>query len=174
MQTAHISNQQGATLTETLVVVVIIGILAGVAIPTYMSQIPQSRLNGAARQVMSDFMLARRQAVSQMQRVIVCFPDTDTQQYKIYFGGGTVDDCKEKGQSKNIQENYQGVTMHANSNPIFDPRGTVTPTTTITLFHAGIKEDSYRCVKISSAGRVRIAIPEKHLLHTSEDPCKDV
>lgn len=56
--------QQGVTLTEVLVTVAIIGIIAAIAIPSYQDYIARERLVGAAQAIYSQAILARRQAVS--------------------------------------------------------------------------------------------------------------
>ena len=56
--------QQGITITEVLVTVAIIGIIAAIAIPSYQDYIARERLLGAAQAIYSQAILARRQAVS--------------------------------------------------------------------------------------------------------------
>ena len=56
--------QQGITITEVLVTVAIIGIIAAIAIPSYQDYIARERLVGAAQAIYSQAILARRQAVS--------------------------------------------------------------------------------------------------------------
>lgn len=56
--------QQGITITEVLVTVAIIGILAAIAIPSYQDYIARERLVGAAQAIYGQAVLARRQAVS--------------------------------------------------------------------------------------------------------------
>ena len=63
------NKQSGFTLIEMIIVVAILSICAGIAIPTYLDWLPKSRLNGAARQVMGDLMLARMQAVTQTKDI---------------------------------------------------------------------------------------------------------
>jgi prepilin-type N-terminal cleavage/methylation domain-containing protein len=56
--------QQGVTITEVVVTVAIIGIIAAIAIPSYQDYIARERLVGAAQAIYSQAVLARRQAVS--------------------------------------------------------------------------------------------------------------
>ena len=56
--------QQGVTITEVLVTVAIIGIIAAIAIPSYQDYIARERMLGAAQAIYSQAILARRQAVS--------------------------------------------------------------------------------------------------------------
>jgi type IV fimbrial biogenesis protein FimT len=157
MPTPRKANQQGFTLTELMVVVAIVSILAGVVFTEYGRQLPASRLNGAARHVLTDLMLARRQAISQSQRVKVYFPHNEQgdKSYKICFdadGNSTVADCEGNGRTTNIQANYYGVTVSANNDPVFQPGGTVSPTATITLTNAR----GTRQITLSTVGRVHI------------------
>lgn len=66
-------NQKGFSLIELIVVMAILGIATGIAVPVYNNMKPQIRLNGAARQVMGDLMWARMQAVSQNNRYRIIF-----------------------------------------------------------------------------------------------------
>jgi type IV fimbrial biogenesis protein FimT len=153
----RLSNQQGFTLAELMVVVAIVSVLAGVVFIHYVRQIPTSRLNGAARHVLTDLMLARRQAISRSQRVKVYFPEDqqNDKYYKICFdanGDGTVADGEGNSRTTNIQANYYGVTVSANGDPVFQPSGTVSPTATITLTNAR----GTRQITMSTVGRIHI------------------
>lgn len=57
--------RRGFTLIELLIVIVIMAILAGLSVPSYQEYQARSRLKGAAREVMTDLMAARMQAVSE-------------------------------------------------------------------------------------------------------------
>lgn len=61
----------GVTLTETLVVIAIIGILSSLAIPEYSRQIAQQRLKYAAHAFKSDQQFARTEAFKRSQNVVV-------------------------------------------------------------------------------------------------------
>jgi type IV fimbrial biogenesis protein FimT len=113
----------------------------------------QRRLNGAARQIMSDLMEARMKAVSLNQKVKVSFGGDHT--YQIWNdadGDGTVADDEGDDIERDIHPDYHDVTFSATANPVFQPRGTASPFSSITLSNAsGSKE-----VTVAITGRVKI------------------
>ena len=148
------NKQSGFTLIEMMIIIAILAIFAGIAIPNYLAYLPKSRLNGAARQVMGDLMAARMKAVSLNHRVKVFF--YSDYQYKICDdadNSGTVADGEGDVQLRDIQNEYYDVKFDSSNppDPVFSSRGTAT-TTTITLQNSSGSKD----ITISIAGRVKI------------------
>ena len=149
------NKQSGFTLIELMVIIAILAVFAGIAVPNFLSYMPKHRLNGAARQVMGDLMAARMKAVSQNNEFKIFFLangheytilDDDDNDGNI---GGT-----ESTDTKDIHPGYHDVTFSATNDPIFHPRGTASPLgTTITLSSSS---GSKKYVKIRYTGRVKI------------------
>jgi len=151
---ALIKRESGFTLIEMMIVIAVLAIMAAIAIPSFMSLLPGMRLNGAARQIMGDLMAARMNSVKQNNSVRVFFNSPGANQYQI------LDDDNNDGTAgtgeaitiRDIQDNYQDVTLTSTNNPIFHPKGTATSLATITLHNSsGAKK-----VSVSIAGRVKI------------------
>ena len=132
---------------------VIIGVLAGTAIPVYIGMGPSIRLSGATREIMGDLMWARMQAISQNNEFKISFL-ADNYRYTILDDDNN-DGTTTTGESiitRNIQDKYSDITFSSSANPIFHPRGTAAPMATITIINSfGTKK-----VKIAITGRVKI------------------
>ncbi|MEP9412349.1 MAG: prepilin-type N-terminal cleavage/methylation domain-containing protein [Candidatus Brocadia sp.] len=145
------NNQKGFSLIEMLIVVVILTVLSGIAIPVYVSMKPSIRLSGATRQIMGDLMWARMQAISQNNEFKIFF--LDNHRYRILDddnGNGFIDNA-EKTVTKDIQEKYYDVTFTSTANPIFHQSGNAAPAATITL----INSHGTKTITIAITGRVR-------------------
>jgi len=145
----------GFTLMEIMIVIAIFGIVAAIAIPSYMSMLPGMRLNGAARMVMGDLMAARMKAVKHNQRTKVFFDNSH--QYRICNDANnntTVEDGEGDVQTRTIQTEYPGVSISKTgySDPVFQPRGTAT----IIFLTLTNSEGAQKQVKVHLTGRVMI------------------
>jgi type IV fimbrial biogenesis protein FimT len=68
-------NHSGFTLIEMLTVIAIIGILATVAMPSFMQTIKQDRIVSTANNLMSSFKMARSEAVKREKTVTLKVKD---------------------------------------------------------------------------------------------------
>ena len=119
------------------------------------SQLPQYRLNGAVRQIRADLLSARAQAVKQGNEVRIFF--TDPQHYDILDDDNNDGnaDPGEAVETRSIQEEFAGVVIESNRNPIFNPRGTASSFGTITVSNAS----GEKAITISITGRVKVTTP---------------
>jgi type II secretion system protein H len=141
----------GFTTTELMTALCIIGILAALAVPNILGQMPRYRLSGAARQIMSDLMWSRMQAVSQKNEFMVFL--SNDHEYTILDdddNDGTVDDG-EWTKTRDLQVQYRDVTLSLTADPVFFPRGSASPATFTVANEMGSKD-----VKIHITGRVKI------------------
>ncbi len=151
MNYIHNHKSEGFTLLEIIIVIAIAGILAAIAVPSLVNQLPRYRLSGAARQVMGDLMWARMQAVSEKNEFRIFI--IDSHRYQILDdddNNGSVG-SGEKVQVKDIRDEYPDVSISNTTNPIFFPRGSASMGT-ITLSNSS----GSRKLKIHLTGRVKM------------------
>jgi len=73
-----LSNQKGFTLTELMVAVSIVVILAAVGVGTFVSSLPRYHLNATARDLVSNMRMARQLAATQNATYSIQFLSTTT------------------------------------------------------------------------------------------------
>jgi len=144
----------GFTLIEMMVVIAVIAVLSAIAVPSFMEYARNKRLNGAARQVYTDLMNARQQAVTENKKIIVQFVNNHQYQFvRDNDASETVTTGDETLVLRDIQPEYSDVTFSAGFNPAFRPNGTgKNPVITLTSSSTG----KTKCITISTAGRIKI------------------
>lgn len=143
-----LGGSAGFTLIGQLVALGIVSILLAIALPSYLSMMPRVRLQGAARQLVADLMLARMKAVRENNRHRVVF--LSNQRYQILADG-------EDGQrvsvlTRDLSSGYRDVELAANNDPVFSPGGRASTLATIRLTN----EAGERRLSVNITGRVRV------------------
>lgn len=73
MLTDYLKNRRGITLIEMMAIVVIIGVVSGLAFPRFASSMNRLEVRTAARHMVSKMRLARSNAIAQKQQFGVTF-----------------------------------------------------------------------------------------------------
>lgn len=150
-----IHSQKGFSLIEVMIVMAVTVILSGLASVSFISQLPHHRLNGAARDLVSDLRWARQLALAERRPVSVIL-DLETDRYRIERQSrpgipiGWVRDLQDRRQGFgeiDLVDSTGGAVIS------FQPNGITTDWTTITLSNA---QNEQRQMTVALTGRVRI------------------
>lgn len=137
-----LKNQNGLSLNELLITLIIMGIVLSIAIPGFSEWLPKHRVNAMAREVYFDLMLARTTAVTHNNNVIVSFSTSGNHSYTIHDDTDEdgVQDAGETVKTISLKDNIQfgfnsgvsdvdgnalgsGIVMGADDLITFDSRG---------------------------------------------------
>jgi type IV fimbrial biogenesis protein FimT len=172
LKTFPLQPEAGFTLIEVMIVIVIAAVLLALAVPAFQDTIDKNRLKAVSEVLYGDFQFAQSEAIKRNQPLIVDFTISNggaTWCYGFRLGSLATCDCTLTTASAanacvidNVLKvvrstDYFGVSMTNLADPIFDNvRGTVSPTTTVTLNSQKGKETR---VAVTTLGRVVICSP---------------
>lgn len=145
----------GFTLTEMMVVVAIIGILAGIAVPSYNQMLERRRLVSATEAVLADLRWARSESIKRNARVRLTFTTTGgTWSYVIHPDGTDATDTNNALKQEN-SASFSGISVVSNRDFFsFDNiRGVTGTNGTVTLTSSPSNFQTQ--VVVSPLGRVR-------------------
>jgi len=152
------SRNKGFTLIELMIVIALLGIMAGVMAPSFMEWRDRSKVKGDAGNLRAAFETAKLRAIKHNTNVVVTFPDTTSFQSFIDANNNGAQDAGEETLFNRTLA--PGVTITNNTftgnDMAFNPRGMANgpnSTGTITMTSPGGERYS---VVVSSFGRIRM------------------
>lgn len=148
-------RSSGFTLTELMVTVAIIGILASIAVPSFQDMIERNRLKEAVESLKSDLMFARTEAIKRSTSINVAVVENDSNWcYGVndddtICACGTVDDCGIKAVAGS---QFQGTTVGDDFSTSFNFRRGTAGNGTVVISSANYSAS----VIVSTRGRIRV------------------
>ncbi len=162
-------NRSGFTLLNLLIVFLIIGTLAAVAIPNILDWLPNYRLKSSTRQLYSNLQMAKLEAVRRNSNVIIVFntgaysPAGKVGGYYIFSddgsGGGTAGDNVQNGTEPilaqvSMPDNVSLISASFLAGPLgFTPLGTPTTNGNVQMKNNNLRRSR---VTVSPVGHITI------------------
>ena len=144
------NSQKGFTMIEGVIVIIVIGIVAAIAVPQFQKMAKNGNLKAAAKDLMGDFSYMRERAISENTSLSIVF-DTEQNRYTV---PGLANPKTPTYFSNDI--NITGVNLtNGGATLTFQTRGTISPpgTNTITLTN-GL--GSTATITLLTAGRIYV------------------
>ena len=171
--------QRGLTLIEICIVLAIVSILAGTALPSFDQMLKTWRLESQAAELALDLRYVRSEAVARNEGVRVSFRNSAGGSCTMIHTGPAADcDCSPEGQGQCVNgaqllkltgyRTSAGVAVNANvASMRFDPHtGTVTPTGSVNVAASNGQEVRH---VVNIIGRVRSCSPHGNVKYLK--PC---
>jgi len=158
--------KSGFTIIEVLVVISIIAIVSGIAIPNLIAWLPEYRLRSAARDIVSCFQKAKLRAIKENATAVIKF-DVVNDKYTAWVdngGSGTAKNWaldRNNGEAVLTENSLPGaVTLYKNttfaSNTFgFNSRGLPAKMVGGSVF-INTRTSNYRKVVVNTAGNIRV------------------
>lgn len=152
------SRNKGFTLIELMIVIALLGIMAGVMTPSFLQWRDRSKVQGDAGNLRAAFETAKLRAIKHNTNVVVTFPDTTSFQAFIDTNNNGAQDAGEDTLFNRTLA--PGVTITNNTfsgnDMAFNPRGMANgPNSTGTITMTSPRGERYSVV-VSSFGRIRM------------------
>lgn len=154
-----IHSQRGISIMEMMIVVVLIGLLASLAAPSFFEQLPRLESKAQVKEVLSKLREARSLAIARKEPAGVCL-DGGNNAWTVFLDNGPCDNAHNSGDSvmSNGQIGTRVSMSHntfSNHDIIFKPDGSCLQSGTICLT-AEDNSVSYTIDILASTGRVRM------------------
>lgn len=154
-----IHGERGFSMMEMMIVVVLIGLMASLAAPSWFEQMPRLESQAQVKEVVSKLREARSLAIARKEPAGICF-DAGSNLWTVFLDNGPCDNAYNTGDSvvsdgqigMRVSMSYNSFT---NADVLFNPDGTCFESGTICLTAAD-NSVSYTIDVLASTGRVRM------------------
>lgn len=119
-QSARTPRRGGFTLIEVVLVVMVLGVMAGVAVPRYQAALDGMELECAAKRLASDLRLARQTAIQTATTRGLEFSPADDFYQTLTTGGGPIDDPDHPGSPLEVRFDHAGSRVLIDSTEFTD------------------------------------------------------
>ena len=146
------SRDAGFSMVELCITLVLLGIVAAIAFPSFRGWVDNSYLKGAARMVSSDVYDTRGKALAENRAYTITYSADPTNTYTIT--APAANGLTAVNETKNLSE-YGGVRMTSASVGAItiQSRGTVTPAATVTMTNS---RNSTGTINVLITGRAHV------------------
>jgi prepilin-type N-terminal cleavage/methylation domain-containing protein len=154
-QTAEWHRESGFTLAELVIVIAVIGILAVMAVPSFLTYLRAAGLKAGAQQVVALVNQARELAIKENSNVCVKLPGPNATQMSYRLGSCAGSAWVGAGTDASGNINLPpGVTATASDNPVFNYVGSALPAATYTLTYT--QTGATLTASVAASGRITI------------------
>lgn len=146
-------NNQGFTLVETLVILIIVGILSAIAAPSFLNMFSRNKVNDALNQVQGALQEAQREAIRKSQSCTVTINKTDKKITSPCLITGERDLCDKRDSLGNCTQSRVAIeaTTNLGTTPsiTFSFRGNTNNGGMIVVYSSDNSTDQRGCLAIS-------------------------
>lgn len=153
----HTPKEQGFSLIETLVVITIVAIAAGMAVPNLLSYQPKYQFNRAVNDIYSNLQWARLTAIRENASCRVVFDETN-HSYSIILNPNSLDPPQLRSTTLSEYNREIHLSPSGVDRITYNPRGTGSSGTIVVSIpyrYCEDNDDCCVCITASSSGRLK-------------------
>lgn len=144
----HKNAQPGFTLVELLLTVAILGILMGLAAPSFVDIIKSQKVKAMSTDIQLALVLARSEAIKRNRNVTLAPNTANT-----WTSGWTIADPDNAGSNIGVRSSFTGLTVTGPGNVVYQSSGRISGSTVPAFDISAPGSSAYKCVTVDLGGR---------------------